>query len=227
MKKVLKNIFKWLALVFISFSVIFTLGITSGFGWGIIESITYKVENLDQPILYNLESSNLKELCKSYQEYADRAFSENINLNNYATEEDMIKALEFKELYKDYPVGLVTVANQLTLIDGISNAMISSLLMAIVFGTAIYLLIDKEKKGLKTVILIYILSIIVLGFMEGFLYVSGDNLTLFDRWMFPEESIIPVSIAFALVLVVRYVRQKDIADKLNEKLKQIKEEKNK
>ena len=227
MKKVLKNILKWLVLVFISFSVIFT-AILSVEYYNIIESIAYKVESIDESILYNIESSELEQLCKYYQEIADRSVGSESNIDEeYLSDEEKEKQHELKDLYKKYPVGFAMTIRDVTLIDGLSSINIISLIMGIVVGTAIYLMLDKEKKGLKIIIVIYILFILILGFVEGIESVAGDNLTLLDRWMFPETYIIPVTVAFALVVATRVIKQKEIAKKLNEKLKERKEEKNK
>ena len=228
MKKVLNNIFKWLLLVWLSFALIFTSILSLEYGWGIIESIAYKVENLDDTMLYNMESSELEELCKYYQGVADRAMGSENNIDEeYLIEEEKGKQLEFRELYKNYPVGFAMVIRDVSLMEGISDLNIISLIMGIVVGTAIYLMLDKDKKGLKVIILLYIIFVILLGFAEGIVSVAGDGLTLLDRWMFPETYIIPVTAVFALAIAVRVIRQKEIAKKLNEKLEERKEEKNK
>ena len=100
--------------------------------------------------------------------------------------------------------------------------------MGIAFGTAIYMILDKEKKGMKVIICLYVVFVILLGFLEGIFiqYTSGDNLTLIDKWAFPETFINSITVVFILAIVVRILRQKDIAKRLNQKLQEKKNEKN-
>ena len=98
--------------------------------------------------------------------------------------------------------------------------------MGIAIGTAIYTMLDKDKKGLKVIISLYVLFVIILGFIEGIQYVSGDDLTLLDRWIFPETFIGPITAVFIVSIIVRILRQKDIAKQLNQKLQEKKNGKN-
>ena len=56
--------------------------------------------------------------------------------------------------------------------------------------------------------------------MHLFEHVSGNNLTLLDKWSFPQTFIFPITAVFILAIVVRILRQKDIAKKLNIKLEE-------
>lgn len=225
MKKTLKNIFKWLALVIICYSLMFT-GTTVMEQGGIIEAIAFRVSNTNGDFLENLESSELEEICKNYQEFADKAFS-NVD-EEYLTESEINKQLEYNELYKKYPVGFTRAIIEGSLYNGMSNLRIISLVMGIALGTALYMILDKDKKGVKVIISLYVVFVILLGFLEGIFiqYTSGDNLTLLDKWAFPETFINSITVVFILAIVVRILRQKDIAKRLNQKLQEKKNEKN-
>jgi hypothetical protein len=84
------------------------------------------------------------------------------------------------------------------------------------------MILNKDKKGLKVIISLYVVFVILLGFIEGIFiqYVSGENLTLLDKWAFPETFINSLTAVFILAIVVRILRQKDIAKKLNIKLEE-------
>ena len=226
MKKILKNALKWLILVLICYSVMFT-GITVIEQGGSIGAIAYKVFNADGDYLgylENLESSEMEVLCKHYQDLADKVFG-NVDAE-YLNESEINKQLEYNELYKKYPVGFSRVISNFSLYNSISNLHIISLVMGIAIGTAIYMMLDKNKKGLKVIISLYVVFVILLGFIEGILiqYISGENLTLLDKWAFPETFIFPITAVFILVIIVRILKQKDIAKKLNQKLEEKKNE---
>lgn len=225
MKKVLNNVFKWLLLVWISYSLICT-GLIGFEQNGLAEAISYRTQNIDGFDLEKIETSELEEICKNYQEIADKAMNDDESIINaeYLSENQKIKQLEHNELFRKYPSGYTMFVRDVAMWEGMASLHIISLIMGIVVGTAIYLMLDKEKKGLKIVIAIYILFILILGFVEGIGSVAGDDLTLLDRWMFPETYIIPVTAVFALVVATRVIKQKEIAKKLNEKLEERKEE---
>ena len=88
------------------------------------------------------------------------------------------------------------------------------------------MILNKDKKGLKVIISLYVVFAILLGFIEGILiqYISGENITLLDKWAFPETFIFPITVVFILVIIVRILKQKDIAKKLNQKLQEKKNE---
>ena len=66
------------------------------------------------------------------------------------------------------------------------------------------------------VLVFYLLSVVILGFIQGF------QDTIEFKWNFPSEYIIPITIAFGLVIAVRVIKQKDLAFKLNQKLREMK-----
>lgn len=220
MKKILKNALKWLILVLICYSVMFT-GITVIEQGGSIGAIAYKVFNADGDYLgylENLESSEMEVLCRHYQELADKIFS-NID-EEYLTKSEINKQLEYNELYQKYPVGFSRVIFYVSLYNTINNLHIISLVMGIAIGTAIYMMLDK--KGLKVMISLYVVFVMLLGFIEGIFiqYVSGEKLTLLDKWAFPQTFIFPITVVFILAIIVRILKQKDIAKKLNQKLQE-------
>lgn len=221
MKKVLRNVFKWLLLVWIIYSLVFT-GLISIEQNGLVESIIYRMENIDGLVWGDIEISELEESCKSYQEGIDEVLKNDESIINaeYLTESEKIRLLELHEMYRKYPSGYTMFIRDVSMWETMSDLHIISIMMGIVVGTAIYLMLDKDKKGLKIVIAIYILFILILGFVEGINAVAGTDLTILDRWIFPETYIIPLTVVFALVIALRVIKQKEIAKKLNEKLKE-------
>lgn len=211
MKKVLKNILKWLICVFLTFTVMYTMSQFYEMPAGIY--LHFNGEKAIEEILEDVE--NLEDTVKMEQENMNASF------NNEGEDERIMN------LYNKYPTGTAIFFIRIWNIVSVGNLAIISLTLGIIIGTAIYMLLDTDKKGLKIVITLYILSVAILGFVQGFINISGEDLTLLDRWMFPDEYITPVTIVFALVVLVRVIRQKEIARILNEKLKQIKEEKSK
>ena len=222
MKKVLNNIFKWLLLVWISYSLIYT-GIVGIEQAGIIESIAYRIENIDGFSFDKMERNELKEICKNYQEMIDETLvmnKEEIINADYYSENEKTKLLELNEVCIEYPSGYTMFVRDVVMWDSMTNLQITSLIMGIAVGTALYLMLDKEKKGLKVIISLYVIFVIILGFVEGIQCVAGENLTLFDRWTFPESYIIPITAVFILAIIVRVLRQKDLAKELNRKLQE-------
>lgn len=209
MKKVLKNILKWLLCVFITFTVVFTVSQFSTICLGVYFTTGFLGNHEKQMEILGEES------IKWHEEITDRQFD-----FDYGNKDDIMV-----KLYSEYPSGVTRVMCMLTYYMSYGELTIISLILGIIIGTAIYMLQDVDKKGLKIVIILYVLSIAILGFVQGFMYTDGEDVLFLDEWEFPSEFITPVSIAFALVVIVRFIRQKDIAKKLNEKLKKIKEEK--
>lgn len=208
MKEVLKNILKWLICVFLTYTVCFTLTQYEE----IVAGIDFRTGLLGNVVTIEEYFNNEEEIIKRYDEITNDFFLSNDKEN---------------KLYLQYPAGATRIMYDIANSILYANITFLSLNLGIIIGTAIYMLLDKDKKDLKVAITMYILSVVILGFVQGFINTSGENLTLLDIWMFPDEYIIPVSIVFALVVIVRFVRQKEIARILNEKLKQIREEKTK
>jgi len=214
MKKVLINFGKWLICVCLTFAVMFTISQSSEIAEGVYVQI-----NREKIIEDFMNGEEYEELVKYYEEITDEQFS-----GEYFNEDEMF----IRNLYKRYPAGSIRATIMMAYIAGYGNLAVTALVLGLIIGTAIYMLLDKDKKGLKIAIILYIISYVILGFIQGFQNITtynGATLTLLEYWMFPDEYIIPVSIAFALVICIRYIKQKDIANKLNEKLKKIKEEK--
>lgn len=194
--KVLKNILKWIICVCLSFSVIYT--------------ITNSVDYLEGIIVLKGEENYYSEL---FTEENVKSFEEQMNI--FFTEGVEEKS---KELYNKYPAGTVRLMSIFS--DSIKSAETAfiSLILGLIMGTATFLLINsKEKNEIKIAIVFYLMSVVILGFLESYtnMYISGNKF-----WMFPNEYIIPVTIAFGLVILIRVIRQKDLANKLNKKLKE-------
>lgn len=226
MKKILNNVLKWLLLVWISYSSVLT-GTICIEQEGVSEAIKYRMENVDGFYFDKIEKSELEEICKNYQEMVEDWISgEDIINAEYLSESEKEKQLEYNEIFRKYPSGYTMIMRDIVGWESMTDLQVTSLIIGIVVGTGIYLMLDEDKKGLKVIILLYVIFVILLGFLEGIQSVAGENLTLLDRWIFPETYIVPITAVFALAVVIRILRQKDIAKKLNEKLKQRREEKN-
>lgn len=227
MKKILNNVLKWLLLVWISYSSVLT-GIICIEQEGVSEAIKYRIENVDGFTLDKMEKSELEEICNNYQEMLDNVMSDEDIINSeYLSESEKVKKLEYNKIFRKYPSGYTMFMRDIVGWESMTDLQVTSLIIGIAVGTGIYLMLDEDKKGLKVIILLYVIFVILLGFLEGIQYVAGENLTLLDRWIFPETYIVPITAVFALAVVTRILRQKEIAKRLNEKLKEKKEEKNK
>lgn len=227
MKKVLRSVGKWLLLVWISYSLIYT-GIVGIEQAGIVESIAYRIENIDGFSFEKMEKSELEEICKNYQEMIDETLvmnEEDILNSEYYSESEKIKLLELNKVCREYPSGYTMFVRDVVMWDSMTDLQITSLIMGIAVGTALYLMLDKEKKGLKVIISLYVIFVIILGFVEGIQCVAGEDLTLLDRWTFPESYIVPITAVFVLAIIVRVLRQKDLAKELNRKLQEKNKEK--
>ena len=225
MKKILNNVLKWLLLVWISYSSVLT-GIICIEQEGVSEAIKYRIENVDGFYFDKIEKNELEEICKNYQEMVDDVISgEDIINAEYLSESEKVKQLEYNEIFRKYPSGYTMFVRDIAGWESMTDLQVTSLIIGIAVGTGVYLMLDEDKKGLKVIISLYVIFVILLGFLEGIQSVSGENLTLLDRWIFPETYIVPITAVFALAVVTRIIKQKEIAKKLNEKLKQRKEEK--
>ena len=228
MKKVLKNILKWILLVWISYALIF-VGIISSEQLGVVESINYRIKNIDGFSLNTMDEIEIEEICKQMQEIISEEMNNDDEIINaeYLSESEKIEKLKYNELFRKYPSGYIIFIQDVTRWESMTDLQVTSLIIGIAVGTGIYLMLDKDKKGLKFIISLYVIFVILLGFLEGILSVYGESLTLLERWIFPETYIVPITAVFALAIVTRILRQKEIAKRLNEKLKEKKEEKNK
>lgn len=219
MKKVLNNIFKWLILVVISYSLVLT-GMMILEQGGIVEAVAYKIDSMDGDIFDHDEIGGVEEVCKYQQELADRTFSYYYDEDLGLSEEEINRQKEQAELYEKYPAGYSMLIRDVAMLESMSNLHITSLVMGIAIGTAIYMMLDKDKKGLKVLISLYIIFVILLGFVEGIQTIDGEELSLLEKWVFPETFIIPITAVFVLAFVVRILRHKDIAKQLNIKLQE-------
>ena len=210
--KVLKNIFKWLVCVFLTFATIFTINILSS------GELVDKIMLALNPVKYEKQfEENAYNSIKTYDESIKNIYSN--NENNEQEEENKLS-----KQYKQYPAGTAAFFIEFTIKYGLAISIIYSLIAGIIFGTVIFLLINsKEKKEIKFVILFYLTTVIALGFIQGIQIAEGENLKIIDYWDFPSEYIVPVTVAFGLVILVRVIKQKDLARKLNEKLKERKQ----
>ena len=195
--KVLRSILKYVLCIFLTYSVIFT------------------IINIDK-------TTEGIAIMRNSEHYYNELFNEeniqhsNDTMNGYFLENENIDN-KLVDLYNKYPAGSVYMAN--FYYNAISNGdtAILSMILGLIMGTAVYLLVNsKEKKGIKLVIVFYLLSVVILGFIQGF------QDTIEFKWIFPDEYIIPITVAFGLVIAVRIIKQKDLANKLNKKLKEIK-----
>ena len=195
--KVLRSILKYVLCIFLTYSVIFT------------------IINIDK-------TAEGIAIMRNSEHYYNELFNEeniqhsNDTMNGYFLENENIDN-KLVDLYNKYPAGTVYMAN--FYYNTISNGetAIVSMILSLIMGTAVYLLVNsKEKKGIKLVIVFYLLSVVILGFIQGF------QDTIEFKWIFPDEYIIPITVAFGLVIAVRIIKQKDLANKLNKKLKEIK-----
>ena len=202
MKKVLKNILKWLICVFLTFAVVFTIS----HGHEMVHGV-YFILNYDF-----FEYEECEDIIKRYEE----------GLNNSMLDDT---EGEFFELYKQYPSGTVAFSMLRDTMINYRDKISVSLMLSLTIGTTIFLLLDKDKKKIKTVIKIYIFVILISGLIYGFLNNFAKEITLLERWDLSDEYILLTIIAFALVIGIRYIKQKNIANILNEKLKNNNKEK--
>lgn len=196
--KVLRSILKYVLCIFLTYSVIFT------------------IINIDK-------TAEGIAIMRNSEHYYNELFNEeniqqsNDTMNGYFLENEN-RDNKLVDLYNKYPAGTVYMAN--FYYNTISNGetAIVSMILSLIMGTAVYLLVNsKEKKGVKLVIAFYLLSVFILGFIQGLQDTLGEF-----KWIFPDEYIIPITVAFGLVIAVRIIKQKDLANKLNKKLKEIK-----
>ena len=196
--KVLRSILKYVLCIFLTYSVIFTIINIDKTAEGI--AVMHNSEHYYNE-LFNEES------IKSSNNNMNGYFLENQNIDN-----------KLVDLYNKYPAGSVYMTNFYYNTISNGNTAILSMILGLIMGTAVYLLVNsKERKEIKLVIVFYLLSVVILGFIQGF----QDTPEEF-KWIFPNEYIIPITIAFGLVIAVRVIKQKDLANKLNQKLKELK-----
>ena len=102
-----------------------------------------------------------------------------------------------------------------------SDTLIVSLILGVLIGTGRFFIIDEDKKSVNILVLFYILTIFLLGFLEG---INITSQSLLDSWVFPRTYIILATLMFGVMLVFIKIKQQNLAMELNKKLQ---EEKNK
>ena len=207
--KVLKNILKWISCVFLTFTTIFTINVICSGEYGEGISLALNLPKFEKEF-----EEKADEVIKDYDDMTKGLFST-------ADESELEANRVLAEQYKKYPSGTVYFLEQFVMLYGIGKTIVYSAIAGIVLGTVIFLLINsKEKKGFKLVIVAYIISVIIVGIIVGIENNADEKLNIIKVWEFPTEYIIPITVAFGLVILVRVIKQKDLANKLNQKLKE-------
>ena len=202
MIKKIKKIEKWLLLVLISFCVLFTAINIDDRGLG--SAIKFK---LDENNMINMSEEEIKQIASNCERTIEMQSQviENNNETNYS------------KAYKEYPIGTYTMIKDLLDIKSHSDILIVSLILGMLIGTGIFFVIDEDKKGVKLLVIFYILSIFLLGFLEG---MDSIGESLLDRWLFPVTYFIPATLMYGAVLCFIKIKQQNLAMELNKKLQE-------
>lgn len=202
MIKKVKKFEKWLLLVLISFCVLFTA--ISIDGMGLASAIGFE---LDEDNIVNMSVEEIKQIASDCEESIALQTEEikNDNETNYG------------KAYQEYPLGTYTMMKEFARIKSHSDTLIVSLILGLLVGTGIFFVIDEDKKGVKLLIIFYILSIFLLGFLEG-IDITGES--LLDRWLFPVTYFIPATLMYGVVIVFIGIKQQNLAMELNKKLEE-------
>ena len=211
MIKKVKKFEKWLLLVLISFCVLFTA--ISIDGMGLASAIGFE---LDEDNIVNMSVEEIKQIASDCEE--------SIALQTEGIKND--NETNYGKAYQEYPLGTYTMMKEFARIKSHSDTLIVSLILGLLVGTGIFFVIDEDKKGVKLLIIFYILSIFLLGFLEG-IDITGES--LLDRWLFPVTYFIPATLMYGVVIVFIGIKQQNLAMELNKKLQEEKkrEENNK
>ena len=202
MIKKIKKVEKWLLLVLISFCVLFTAINIDGMGLG--SAIGFK---LDENNIINMSVEEIKQIANDCEE--------SIKIQTQSIKND--NETNYGKAYQEYPIGTYTIMKEFSRIKSHSDTLIVSLILGGLIGTGIFFVIDEDKKGIKVLVIFYILSIFLLGFLEG-IYITSDS--LLDGWLFPVTYIIPSTLMYGLVLVFIKIKQQNLAMELNKKLQE-------
>ena len=225
--KVVKEMLKWLACVFLSFTVIFTLikayddGIEGVYCYILNHTKTETIEQgMDEYAHYLEDRYGVGAMEKREEPMEDYIEDEHGNMIKVETPAEELTEYQKHqtEMTQKYPTGYAMASLRYSLLYRDGNALLLSFICGVIIGTAVYLLLDKKKKGIKAVIAVYFLSVGILGFVQGIENSVEDKFQL--RWEFPIEYILPITLAFGLVIAVRIIRKKEIASKLNQKLQE-------
>ena len=202
MIKKIKKVEKWLLLVLVSFCVLFTAISIDGMGLG--SAIGFK---LNENNIADMSAEEIKQIARGYE---DNIGEQTKNIKN-DTETNYGKA------YQEYPIGTYTMMKEFSSIKSHSDTLIVSLILGVLVGTGIFFVIDEDKKDVKILIIFYMISIFLLGFLEG-IDVTGES--LLDRWLFPVTYFIPTTLMYGVVLVFIGIKQHNLAMELNKKLEE-------
>ena len=207
MNKVLKNIEKWLLLVLLSYLVVFASALLIENEIGIINSVKTMqyVDNLDK-----ISLEEFSEIAKDKEEMFEEIVNSTTN-----TEEEYYSNL--KQSMQQNPVGTYMFMAELAEMRSISYINIQSLILGFIIGTGIYLLLDEKERKLLVYGTIYLLTIFLLGFLEGIMYTAGWT-SIFNCWTFPATYFIPTTIIFGFILCLIKIKQQGTIRELNKKL---------
>ena len=207
MIKKIKKVEKWLLLVLISFCVLFTaINID---GMGLASAIGFE---LNEDNIVNMSVDEIKQIASDCEE-SIAIQTEGIKNDNETS---------YGKAFQEYPVGTYTMMKEFSRINSHSDTLIVSLILGVLIGTGIFFVIDEDKKGVRLLVIFYILSIFLLGFLEG-IDITGES--LLDKWLFPVTYIIPATLMYCIVLVFIGIKQQNIARELNRKLQEEKKKK--
>lgn len=207
MNKVLKNIEKWLILVLLSYLVVFSSVILIENEIGIINSVKVMqyADKLDE-----IPTEEFFEIAKNKEEM----FEELVNSTTDTENQDYAN---LKQSMQQNPVGTYMFMAELAEMRSISYINIQSLILGLIIGTGIYLLLDEKERKLLVYGLIYILTIFILGFIEGIMFTAGWT-SIFNCWTFPVTYFIPTTIIFGFILCLIKIKQQGTIRELNKKL---------
>ena len=198
----IKKVEKWLLLVLVSFCVLYTAMNIEEMGLG--SAIVFK---LNENNIMNMSVEDIKRIASECEE--------NINLQTQSIINN--SKTNYSKAYTDYPIGTYAMMKEFSRTKSQCDTLIVSLILGVLTGTGIFFVIDEDKKGVKLLILFYILGIFLLGFLEG-LYTLGG--TLLDRWLFPVTYFIPATLMYGIVIVFISIKQQNLAKQLNKKLQE-------
>ena len=162
---------------------------------------------LDENNIINMSVEEIKQIANDCEE--------SIKIQTQSIKND--NETNYGKAYQEYPIGTYTIMKEFSRIKSHSDTLIVSLILGGLIGTGIFFVIDEDKKGIKVLVIFYILSIFLLGFLEG-IYITSDS--LLDRWLFPVTYIIPSTLMYGLVLVFIKIKQQNLAMELNKKLQE-------
>jgi len=207
MIKKIKKVEKWLLLVLICFCVLFTaINID---GMGLASAIVFE---LNEDNIVNMSVDEIKQIASDCED-SIAIQTESIKNDNETS---------YGKAFQEYPIGTYTMMKEFSRINSHSDTLIVSLILGILIGTGIFFVIDEDKKGVKLLVIFYILSIFLLGFLEG-IDITGES--LLDRWLFPVIYFIPATLMYCIVLVFIGIKQQNLARELNRKLQEEKKKK--